>query len=126
MSSITKSSIPKMLILLLVLFATARSRLTITSPPELVEILNQKHPDGIPYSVANYGDVPFGKSIAGNIFLPPSVLENCIYEPLEGASSTKINKVVLSARGDCTFTTKSINSQKQKAKLAIVADNIDT
>lgn len=31
----------------------------------------------------------------------------------------------MSARGDCTFTTKSLNSQNQGAKLAIIADNQD-
>lgn len=29
----------------------------------------------------------------------------------------------MSTRGDCTFTTKSLNSQRQGAKLAIIADN---
>lgn len=29
----------------------------------------------------------------------------------------------MSTRGDCSFTTKSLNSQRQGAKLAIIADN---
>ena len=33
---------------------------------------------------------------------------------------------MLSTRGDCTFTQKSLNSQKQGAKLALIADNVDT
>ena len=35
----------------------------------LVNILKEKHPDGIPYSVANYGDVPFGKKMSATIVI---------------------------------------------------------
>ena len=34
-----------------------------------VNILKEKHPDGIPYSVANYGDVPFGKKMSATIVI---------------------------------------------------------
>ena len=50
-------------------------------------------------------------------------MENCEYEDLNEEAQRSINKIVLSARGDCTFTTKSLNSQKQGAKLAIIADS---
>ena len=111
------------LILIALLSGCIQSRFIIKSPPELAKIINEKHPEGIPYSVANYGDIPFGKSLGGTIYLPTSVEENCIYEPLEEKTQRKINKIVMSMRGDCTFTTKSLNSQKQGAKLAIIADN---
>lgn len=52
-----------------------------------------------------------------------SFLENCEYEDLDVEAQRSINKIVLSTRGDCTFTKKSLNSQKQGAKLAIIADN---
>ena len=106
------------------LFFCVHARLVIKSPSELAQLIEARHPDGIPYSVANYGDIPFGKSLGGTIHLPTSVAENCIYEPLEGAIQRKINKIVMSTRGDCTFTTKSLNSQKEGAKLAIIADNV--
>lgn len=80
------------------------------------------YPDGIHYSVANYGDVPFGRSLGGNVYIG-TYLENCQYEPLNEEAQRNINKVVLATRGDCTFTTKSLNAQRQGAKLAIIADN---
>ena len=43
------------------------STFTIQSPPELKKLIEAKHPKGIPYSVANYGDVPFGKPMTGTI-----------------------------------------------------------
>lgn len=57
------------LFLLLALLSLTSTRLVIQSPPELKEMLSVKHPDGIPYSVANYGDVPFGKSMSGTIVI---------------------------------------------------------
>ncbi len=98
------------------------SKLIIQSPPQLQAQLQTLYPDGIPYSIANYGDVPFGKTLTGNLYMP-RFLDNCEYEPIEGADD-KINKIIISTRGDCSFTAKSINSQKQGAKLAIIADNV--
>lgn len=80
------------------------------------------YPDGLHYSVANYGDVPFGRSLSGTIYIS-SFLENCQYEDLSIEAQRNVNKIVLSTRGDCTFTTKSLNAQKQGAKMAIIADN---
>ena len=54
-----------------------------------------------------------------------SVLKNCVYEPLDQKSAHKANKIVLSMRGDCSFTQKSLNSQKQNAKLAVIVDNVE-
>jgi hypothetical protein len=38
----------------------------IQSPPELAEYFVKKYPLGnVPYSIANYGDVPYGKVVSG-------------------------------------------------------------
>lgn len=43
----------------------------IQSPPELAAFFSTKYPDGsIPYSIANYGNVPYGKTISGEIGIP--------------------------------------------------------
>jgi minor extracellular serine protease Vpr len=34
--------------------------------------------------------------------------------------------MILSNRGDCNFTQKSLNSQIQGAKLAVIADNVES
>ncbi len=44
-----------------ILFYSISTTFVVQSPVELAKILKERHPDGIPYSVANYGDVPFGK-----------------------------------------------------------------
>lgn len=55
------------LILIWMMLGIGLSKLIIQSPAELKKWVEDKHPDGIPYSVANYGDVPFGKSMSGKI-----------------------------------------------------------
>jgi hypothetical protein len=56
-------------IIILVSFATlSYCKLIIQSPPELKAKLESLYPEGIRYSIANYGDVPFGKSLAGTIY----------------------------------------------------------
>ena len=55
------------LILIWMMLGIGLSKLIIQSPPELKKWVEDKHPDGIPYNVANYGDVPFGKSMSGKI-----------------------------------------------------------
>jgi hypothetical protein len=51
------------------LLVEVSTKLIIQSPPELKSKLEQLYPQGIHYSVANYGDVPFGKSLTGTIYL---------------------------------------------------------
>jgi len=54
--------------------------LRLVSPASLVEVFGEKyHAGNIPFSIANYGEVPYGKTISGQIGLP-TVLEDCIVE----------------------------------------------
>ena len=65
-----KNNSPLACLLLLVLIATTTCKLFISSPTKLVEEIKQKYPEGIPYSIANYGDVPFGTTLSGTVFIP--------------------------------------------------------
>jgi hypothetical protein len=62
------SIIYKILILAILLFFTL-GKLVIVSPPTLKKFFLDKYGAGniigIPYSIANYGDIPYGKSIVG-------------------------------------------------------------
>lgn len=62
------STINKILILSILLFLTL-GKLVIVSPPSLKKFFSDKYGAdniiGIPYSIANYGDIPYGKSIVG-------------------------------------------------------------
>jgi len=58
-------------LLAVVLLGVAVTHMIVQSPPALVEIFSAKYPDGkIPFSIANYGVVPYGKTISGQIGTP--------------------------------------------------------
>ena len=110
-----------MRVLFAVLICAVSSKMIVQAPSSAVAMFAVKYPNGeIPYSIANYGAVPYGKTISGQIGTP-SVLEDCIFEELPDFSMGA--KIILVERNDCTFTQKSINVQKEGGKLAVVIDN---
>lgn len=79
-----------LLLLLLLHSRTVEPKLSIQSPAKLSAIFASKYgEDGIPYSIANYGSVPYGKSIAGSVGVP-SVLEDCLYEEIPSLQDAQI------------------------------------
>lgn len=49
-----------------ILLTIVTSRMIVQSPPAVVELFATKYPEGdIPYSIANFGIVPYGKTISG-------------------------------------------------------------
>lgn len=111
----------KWLLIIICTVWLSESKLSIQTPPALKNIFDVKYNnESIPYSIANFGKIPYGKSITGEMAVP-TVLEDCIYE--EMADVTSYKKVVLVARSDCTFTQKAINVQKEGGKMAIIMDS---
>jgi hypothetical protein len=61
-------------ILLLLTLNLVHSKLTIQAPQDLAAYFSNKYENnGLPYSIANYGIVPYSKTISGSI-TTPSVL----------------------------------------------------
>lgn len=59
------------LALVALILAQVAAKMVVQSPAELATYFADKYPDGgIPYSIANYGVVPYGKVISGEIGLP--------------------------------------------------------
>lgn len=57
--------------ILLLALHTVYSKLTIQAPQDLAAYFNNKYgSEGIPYSIANYGIVPYSKTISGSIGTP--------------------------------------------------------
>ena len=116
-----QKSCPFFLSIALVLTITACHHMRFVHPESLVNFFKEKyHAGNVPFSIANYGDVPYGKTISGEIGLP-SVLEDCVFEELPDSQKSK--SILLVERNDCSFTQKSINVQKEGGKLAIIMDN---
>jgi hypothetical protein len=62
--------------LVFVMFSLSTQKFIVQSPSELKSTLEKQFPQGIVYSVANYGEVPFGRSLTGVIYIN-EFLENC-------------------------------------------------
>jgi hypothetical protein len=70
--------------MLVALVALGSCTMRIQSPSKLADFFASKYPGGeIPYSIANYGVVPYGKTLSGEVGVP-SVLEDCVFEELPG------------------------------------------
>lgn len=69
----------------IVIMALSKSSLKIQSPLALKEFFQQRYNTtnaSIPFSLANYGDIPYGKTLTGKLVLP-EILENCVAEDLD-------------------------------------------
>jgi hypothetical protein len=78
------------MIILALLLTFISSKLIIRSPQSLADFFNQKYPSGdIPFTIANYGAVPYGKTITGTIGTP-SYLTDCVFEEIPDITNTPI------------------------------------
>lgn len=95
---------------------------------KIVEPADNPFPKGqLTYSIANFGDIPYGKTITGELELYESQPDLCsIDAPLTRNSWRNVdsNAILLTTRGSCTFVTKAENAQKLGAKMVIITDNI--
>ncbi|KAL4434715.1 hypothetical protein ABPG74_017135 [Tetrahymena malaccensis] len=115
----------KRLILLAFLVALIQSKLTIVQPQELAKQLG----DDIGYSLANYGNTPYGSTFYGVIVISDPVngcssISSKYDSQLEGLEDTQLNQSVAIAylieRGQCSFVSKSRNAQDSNGKVAII------
>ncbi|CAD8176204.1 unnamed protein product [Paramecium octaurelia] len=84
------------------------------------------------YSVANFGNVPYGQKLHGQLFLPPfqkadlMVEQFCDLKSINSYSpyfSFKPDKWIISRVGGCSITQKAILAQKLQAKLLLIYDD---
>jgi hypothetical protein len=67
------------ILILAVAITTSVAQLVVRTPTALQELFAKKYKDGqIPYSLANFGEVPYGKTIIGEMSIP-SVLMDCVF-----------------------------------------------
>ena len=121
-----KTSVILLTVLCLAFIVSVRSNIMITLPQSLNRSLTEKYKDKggrIPYSIANYVEVPYGKMISGFI-ATSEVLEDCVYDEID-TNTALTGMIILAERNDCTFTQKSLVAQKEGAHLAIIMDSID-
>ncbi|KAL4483545.1 hypothetical protein ABPG72_016826 [Tetrahymena utriculariae] len=115
----------KRIILLAIVIALTQSKFTIVSPQALAEQLG----DDIGYSLANYGNTPYGSTFYGVIAIPDP-LNGCQSisskydlksEDMEESQFNQNNSIVyLIQRGECSFVNKSRNAQNSNGKVVII------
>lgn len=107
--------------LILALLQVSLAEIHVWEPQILKQLYNNKQ---MQYSIANFGSVPYGHSIYGNVF--KSV-------PLDGCNDIKPlswdknygTLIVYMERGNCHFAQKVLSAQKIGAGLAIIGDTND-
>lgn len=105
------------LLLFILIESFSFSNLSIISPPFLqISMKNNL----IQNSLANFGDVPYGKSIISEVTIP-TPKDGCL--PIQTIPN-KSAKIFLLERGNCHFSEKVLNAQNSGAKLVLIKDNL--
>lgn len=79
----------------------------------------------IPFSIANFGQVPYGKNIIGELqFAEPK--NACNFQPqmTSNFQASKESFVLVALRGNCSFVQKAYVAEKIGASMLIVVDNV--
>jgi hypothetical protein len=117
--------------LLFLLFLSSLANVHIYAPDQLRSEFQNKYQHGlIPFTLANFGNPPYGSSIVGRVFVPRAEDDPRGCDPLYPLDWTNDPDVVnspilLLERGDCPFAMKARNAQNIGAAALIVIDNIE-
>lgn len=106
-------------LVLALLIAVYSSKIHIWEPKSLKSMYTGHE---IPYSVMNFGQVPYGYSIYGTVFKASPIDACSELAPLKWDKNFG-TLILLVERGGCNFSDKVFNSQKIGAGLVLIADN---
>ncbi|EGR34007.1 vacuolar sorting receptor, putative [Ichthyophthirius multifiliis] len=106
-----------LIVVLLSFIIYTLQELKLFNTPQLIEKIKQLNQDNesIPYQIANFGSIPYGRKIIGELKLS---------QPFDGCDGVeKKSTFILIDRGNCTFVQKVYNSQISGNKVAIIMDD---
>eukprot|EP01016_Furgasonia_blochmanni_P054645 TRINITY_DN9029_c0_g1_i4.p1 TRINITY_DN9029_c0_g1~~TRINITY_DN9029_c0_g1_i4.p1 ORF type:complete len:391 (-),score=68.50 TRINITY_DN9029_c0_g1_i4:513-1685(-) len=98
--------------------------LKILSPDALVKELGAAAED-VDFTLANFGEAPYGKTLLGEIILSQPKDSCQLQEGFLSRMSTNHMKIVMADRGNCTFVTKAHNAQMSGASVLLIVNNQD-
>ncbi|CAD8119175.1 unnamed protein product [Paramecium sonneborni] len=101
--------------ILFILFASGFQKLTLIQPQKLINKLGSD----IKYSMANFGEIPWGERMIGTL-IPTYPILGC-----ESILPSQDHQFIFIQRGECTFVTKVRNAQTAGFKFVIIGDNIN-
>jgi hypothetical protein len=131
------------LLLFLILFKSIKSQIntgntfsiiTPLSISEEIEKINLSKNSEIPYRIGKFGDVPFGKTVLGMIFIQQQYDGSnywCNYDetstPLEIEKYSSIYKaylpIILVDQGQCSYSKKALNVQLRGGSAMLIVDD---
>ena len=111
---------------LALLAAIATCRLYVQSPQELVEEIGNE--GVIAASYANFGHIPYGSSISGEVYFDEKNDKGCDKysyraHSWQGIDAGHISKIFIQRRGDCPFVQKVRNAELAGAKMVVIVDS---
>ena len=109
---------PVLSFLLILLFSLAHATLKVYSPAALSDEI----PSGIKYSLANFGHIPYGRTLIAPVKMANPYVACSPLEPIN-PDEVKEAPFILIKRGECTFVTKVKYAQLIGAKMAIIVDD---
>ena len=108
-------------LLILILTSFRLSEIDIWGPSQLKNLYKNKTSQ---YSIANFGNVPYGHTIIGTI-KKAVPFDGCQEIRSVQNSSEEGALILMVMRGGCHFAQKVINAQKIGASMVIIVDNQD-
>lgn len=106
--------------------ALAVPRITVVSPTDLAVKFEGDENNGIPFSVGNFGKIPYGTHIIG-VTAMANPADGCdtISDFRAGEYSFDKNVIAVIRTGNCPFTIKTRNAQAAGAKVVIIVQEND-
>lgn len=98
-------------------------RLIVWSNQDVIESLGTRE---IPYTIANYGYIPYGSTLFGYLHLAYPEDACSEVEPIQPFEDNfaDYTHILLVKRGECTFVQKSYHAQMAGASMIIIYDNV--
>jgi hypothetical protein len=103
----------------LALAGLAWASIKVNSPYQLRE----QYSKGIPSSLGNFGNPPYGSSIIGSLWYD-STIDGCSPFSLDSNYEETNPLIVMFDRGDCAFVLKVKHAQDVGARAVLISDNI--
>jgi E3 ubiquitin-protein ligase RNF13 len=76
-------------------------------------------------TLANFGYVPYGKNLIGNVHLAEPIEACGPLKPMNVSLGNDPSPILLVKRGGCTFVSKAHYAQLIGAKLVMIVDTIE-
>eukprot|EP01016_Furgasonia_blochmanni_P051056 TRINITY_DN7982_c0_g1_i1.p1 TRINITY_DN7982_c0_g1~~TRINITY_DN7982_c0_g1_i1.p1 ORF type:complete len:560 (+),score=81.01 TRINITY_DN7982_c0_g1_i1:32-1711(+) len=106
-------------------FSGRYGTIKIISPASLVQQL-EDHANDLKFTLANFGEAPFGKSVLGEITLSKPKNSCSLQEEVKDFGESPIGlRILMADRGDCQFATKAHFAQMSGYGMLIMVNNND-